>query len=147
MITTYSPQKLALATPAGYEGVVIQLDDFFDPDKLSDAQINQVLAASRDAGARIISIECMWGLNHIDPSTAERTRVHARFIRCLEFAHRLGCKFVGTFSGGIPRAPAGKQGKELAPVLKAKYIPVWEKLHFMNGWGNYSITGNVATTA
>src|SRR2546427_7193846 len=116
MITTYSPQKLALATPAGYEGVVIQLDDFFDPDKLSDAQINQVLAASRDAGARIISIECMWGLNHIDPSTAERTRVHARFIRCLEFAHRLGCKFVGTFSGGVPRGPGGRAVHELCPA-------------------------------
>ncbi len=146
MITTYSPQKLALATPAGYEGVVIQLDDFFDPDKLSDAQINQVLAASRDAGARIISIECMWGLNHIDPSTAERTRVHARFIRCLEFAHRLGCKFVGTFSGGIPGAPVERQVKELAAVVNEKYMPVCEKLDLGMGWENYPTAENFATT-
>src|ERR1043165_9166054 len=34
MITRYSRQKLAFATKEGYEGVVLQLDNFFDPDKL-----------------------------------------------------------------------------------------------------------------
>ena len=109
IITPYSPQKLAFATATGYEGVVIPLDDFFDPDKLTDSQIDQIMAASRETGARIISIECMWGLNHIHPNPAEREKVHARFIRCLEFAHRLGCKFCGTFSGGMPGAPADRQ--------------------------------------
>src|SRR5207244_6965954 len=66
IITPYSPQKLAFATATGYEGVVVPLDNFFDPDKLSDTQIDQIMATSRDTGARIISIECMWGLNHIE---------------------------------------------------------------------------------
>jgi len=70
MITPYSPQKLAFATATGYEGVVIPLDDFFDPDKLTDSQIDQIMATSRETGARIISIECMWGLNHIHPNPA-----------------------------------------------------------------------------
>src|SRR6266705_6557849 len=78
IITPYSPQKLAFATAAGYEGVVIPLDDFFDPDKLTDSQIDQIMATSRETGARIISIECMWGLNHIHPNPAEREKVHAR---------------------------------------------------------------------
>src|SRR5207244_12769643 len=38
IITPYSPQKLAFATATGYEGVVIPLGDFFDPDKLTDSQ-------------------------------------------------------------------------------------------------------------
>src|SRR5579859_4951117 len=44
IITTYSRERLAFASAAGYEGVVIPLDDFFDPDKLSDTQIDQILA-------------------------------------------------------------------------------------------------------
>jgi len=32
MITRYSPQRLAFAAAAGYQGVVIPLDDFFDPE-------------------------------------------------------------------------------------------------------------------
>ena len=56
MITTYSPQKLAFAAATGYEGVVVPLDDFFDPEKLSDSQIDKILAVSRETGARIISI-------------------------------------------------------------------------------------------
>src|SRR5947209_14309716 len=117
IITPYSPQKLAFATATGYEGVVIPLGDFFDPDKLTDSQIDQIMATSRETGARIISIECMWGLNHIHPNPAEREKVHARFIRCLEFAHRLGCKFCGTFSGGMPGASADRQVKEFASAV------------------------------
>src|SRR5437773_4585293 len=85
MITPYSPQKLAFATAAGYEGVVIPLDDFFDPDKLTDSQIDQIMAASRETAARILSIERMGGLNHIHPNPAEREKVYALFIRCLGF--------------------------------------------------------------
>ncbi len=145
IITPYSPQKLAFATAAGYEGVVIPLDDFFDPDKVSDTQIDQILATSRETGARIVSIECMWGLNHIDPDRAKREQVHARFIRCLEFGHRLGCKFVGTFSGGIPGATGETQAKELAAVVNEKYMPVLEKLDLHMGWENYSTETNFAT--
>src|SRR5215471_20598040 len=71
IITRYSPQRLAFAASTGYEGVVIPLDDFFDPDKLSDARIDQVLAEARNAGVRILSIECMWGMNHIAPDPTE----------------------------------------------------------------------------
>jgi sugar phosphate isomerase/epimerase len=145
IITPYSPQKLAFATAAGYEGVVVPLDDFFDPDKLSDTQIDQILTTSRETGARIISIECMWGLNHIDPDRGKREKIHARFIRCLEFGHRLGCKFVGTFSGGMPSASGETQAKELAEVVNEKYMPVLEKLELRTGWENYPTATNFAT--
>ena len=145
IITPYSPQKLAFATATGYEGVVIPLDDFFDPDRFTDSQIDQIMATSRDTGARIISIECMWGLNHIHPNPAEREKVHARFIRCLEFAHRLGCKFCGTFSGGMPGAPADRQVKEFASAVNEKYMPVLEKLDIGMGWENYPTAENFAT--
>src|SRR5438876_3312255 len=145
MITPYSPQKLAFATAAGYEGVVIPLDDFFDPDRLTDSQIDQIMATSRETGARIISIECMWGLNHIHPNPAEREKVHARFIRCLEFAHRLGSKFCGTFSGGMPGEPVDRQVKEFAAVVNEKYMPVCERLGIGMGWENYPTKENFAT--
>jgi sugar phosphate isomerase/epimerase len=145
IITPYSPQKLAFATAAGYEGVVVPLDDFFDPDKLSDTQIDQILATSRHTGARIISIECMWGLNHIEPDRAKREQIHARFIRCLEFGHRLGCKFVGTFSGGMHGASGETQAKELAAVVNEKYMPVMDKLDLYMGWENYPTETNFAT--
>jgi len=101
--------SIAFAASAGYEGVVIPLDDFFDPDKLSDSQIDQILATARDARIRIISIECMWGLNHIAKDATERKNARAKFVRCLEFGHRLGCKFVGTFTGGAEGATAEKK--------------------------------------
>jgi sugar phosphate isomerase/epimerase len=145
MITPYSPQKLAFATATGYEGVVVPLNNQFDPDKLSDSQIDRILATSRETGARIISIECMWGLNHIHPDAAERAKVHARFIRCLEFAHRLGCKFCGTFSGGMPGQPLERQAKEFAAVVNEKYVPVLEKLDLSMGWENYPTGENFAT--
>ncbi len=145
IITTYSRARLAFATAAGYEGVVVPLNDFFEPDKLSDTQIDQIMATSRETGARIISIECMWGLNHIDPDAAKREKINARFIRCLEFGHRLGCKFVGTFSGGIPGATADRQAKALAEVVNEKYMPVLEKLDLRTGWENYPAPPNFAT--
>lgn len=145
IITPFSRQKLAFATAAGYEGVVIPLDDFFDPDKLSDSQIDEILATSRETGARIISLECMWGMNHIDPDAAARAKAQARFIRCLELAHRLGCKFCGTFSGGIPGANFDRQAKELAAVVNEKYVPVLDKLDLSTGWENYPTAENFAT--
>jgi sugar phosphate isomerase/epimerase len=145
IITPYSRQKLAFATAVGYEGVVITLDDFFDPDKLSDSQIDEILATSRETGARIISIECMSGTNHIDPDPATRAKANARFIRCLEFAHRLGCKFCGTFSGGMPGADFDRQAKELAAVVNEKYVPVLDKLDVSMGWENYPTAENFAT--
>src|SRR5215472_16614963 len=81
LITRYSPQRLEFAAAAGYQGVVIPLDHFFDPDKLSDSQIDQILAEARHAQVRILSIECMWGMNHIAPDAAERQKTRARFIR------------------------------------------------------------------
>jgi sugar phosphate isomerase/epimerase len=145
ILTPYSRQKLAFATSVGYEGVVVTLDDFFDPDKLSDSQIDGILAVSRETGARIISIECMWGVNHIHPDPAARAQANARFIRCLEFAHRLGCKFCGTFSGGIPGADHERQAKELAAVVNEKYVPVLDKLDISMGWENYPTAENFAT--
>ena len=143
IITPYSRQKLAFATATGYEGVVVDLDEFFDPDKLSDSQIDEILATSRETGARIISIECMWGFNHIDPDPAAKEKGIARFIRCLEFAHRLGCKFCGTFSGGIPGADFDRQAKELAEVVNEKYVPVLDKLDISMGWENYPTAGQL----
>jgi sugar phosphate isomerase/epimerase len=145
IITRYSPQKLEFAASAGYEGVVIALDDFFDPDKLSDAQIDQIISAARQAGVRIISIECMWGFNHIAREPAVRRKARDRFIRSLHFAHRLGCKFVGTFSGGMPGASVDDQVKELAAVLNEEYMPVCEKLDLGIGPENYPTEENFAT--
>jgi sugar phosphate isomerase/epimerase len=145
MITRYSPQRLAFAAAAGYEGVVIPLDDSFDPDKLSDSQIDQILAEARNAGVRILSIECMWGTNHIDPDAAKRRNARARFIRCMEFGHRLGCKFVGTFTGAMPGAKPDDQVKELAAVINEQYVPVCEKLDLGIGPENYPCDVNFAT--
>jgi sugar phosphate isomerase/epimerase len=145
MITPYSPQKLAFAAAAGYEGVVVPLDDFFDPDKLSDAQVDSIMSTSRTTRSKIISIECMWGLNHIDPDPTQRANVHARFIRCIEFAHHLGCKFIGTFTGGIPGATGDRQAREFAEVVNEKYVPLLDKLDMRMGWENYPTKENFAT--
>ena len=141
--TRYSPQRLAFAAAAGYEGVIVDVDDAFDPDKLSDTEIDRVLATARDAGARIISIESM--VNHLAPDPAVRRQTRERFIRCLELAHRLGCKFVGTFSGGKPGASVDEQAKELAEVLNEQYLPVCEKLDVGIGPENYPCPENFAT--
>jgi len=145
MITRYSPQRLEFAAAAGYEGVVIPLDDFFDPDKLSDSQIDQILADARNAGVRILSIECMWGMNHIAPDATQRRNARARFIRCMEFGHRLGCKFVGTFTGAMPGVKPDEQVKELAAVINEQYVPVCEKLDLGIGPENYPCDVNFAT--
>ncbi len=145
MVTRYSPQKLEFAASAGYEGVVIPLDNFFDPDKLTQADIDKTLATAQQAGVRIISIECMWGMNHIARDPAQRRNARARFVRCLELAHRLGCKFVGTFSGGMPGASVDDQVKELAAALNEQYLPVCEKLDLGIGPENYPTEENFAT--
>lgn len=145
-ITRYSPQKLQFATAAGYEGVVLTQDDFMNSDKLTDAQIDGILAASRDSGCRIISLDFMWNINHIDPDPAKRKEANRYFIRTLELGHRLGCKFVGTFSGGIPGATMERQAKELAAVFNEQYLPVCEKLDIGMGWENFPTSVNFATT-
>jgi sugar phosphate isomerase/epimerase len=145
MIVPYSPQNLAFAASANYQGVVVPLTDDFNP-KLSDSAVDQILSAARNAGVRIISIECMWGFNHIDSDPAKRRQAQAGFIRCLEFGHRLGCKFVGTFSGGMPGASEDDQAKALADAVNEKYVPVLDKLDLRTGWENYPTSVNFATT-
>ncbi|HZT70206.1 MAG TPA: sugar phosphate isomerase/epimerase [Terriglobia bacterium] len=149
IITNYSRQKLAFATQVGYEGVVVKTGKDFNP-YLSDSQIDQILATSRETGCRIISVECFYdgegkGINHIAPDPAERRSMNERFIHCLEFAHRLGCKFVGSFSGGIPDANFDRQAKELAEVFNEKYLPVCQKYDVSMGWENYPTAINFAT--
>jgi sugar phosphate isomerase/epimerase len=148
-ITEYSPQKLAFATQTGYEGVVVKVGKDFNP-YLSDSQIDKILATSRETGCRIISVECFSdlqdkGINHIDPDPAERRASNEKFIHCLEFAHRLGCKFVGAFSGAIPGASFERQAKELAEVFHEKFLPVCEKYDVSMGWENYPTEINFAT--
>lgn len=143
IITRYSPQKLAFAAQTGYQGVVVKLDHFFNPS-MSDSALDGVLATARQTGAKIISIECMEP-NHIDPDPAKRRRANAFFIRCLEFGHRLGCKFVGTFSGAMPGASTEDQAKALADVVNTKYVPVCDKLGVDMGWENYPCDVNFAT--
>ena len=149
IITNYSPQKLAFATQTGYEGVVVKVGKDFNP-YLSDTQIDQILATSRETGCRIISVECFSGLhgkgiNHIAADPAERRSSNDMFAHCLEFAHRLGCKFVGAFSGGIPGADFDRQAKELAEVFHEKYLPVCQKYDVSMGWENYPTAINFAT--
>jgi sugar phosphate isomerase/epimerase len=144
IITPYSPQKLAFAGQAGYEGVVITPGPDFNP-KLSDSAIDQILATARNAGIRIVSIE-YFGPNHTDPDAGKRAAAQADFIRALEFCHRLGCKFVGTFSGGQPGATMEDQAKAFADVFNEKYLPVCEKLDVGMGWENYPTGVNFATT-
>ena len=141
--TRYAPQRLVFAASAGYEGVIVDVNEYFDPDKLTDSQIDQVLATARDAGVRIISIESM--VNHLASDPAERRQIRARFVRCIELAHRLGCKFVGTFSGGKAGASVDDQAKELAEVLNEQYLPVCEKLDVRIGPENYPCEINFAT--
>ena len=49
LICRYSPQKLAFAASAGYEGVVVSVGGSFDPDKLNDSQIDKILETARQA--------------------------------------------------------------------------------------------------
>src|SRR5437773_5650364 len=50
LITDYSPHKLQFAASAGYEGVVLSVEGAFDPDKLSDPQIDQVRSTAQQPG-------------------------------------------------------------------------------------------------
>jgi sugar phosphate isomerase/epimerase len=143
IITPYSPEKLAFAAQAGYEGVVVTLGPNFNPD-LSDSAIDQILATARNAGIRIVSIE-YFGPNHTDPDAGKRATANAEFVRALEFCHRLGCKFVGTFSGGMPGASMEDQAKAFADVFNEKYLPVCEKLGVTMGWENYPNAANFAS--
>lgn len=143
IITPYSPQKLAFAAQAGYEGVVVTPGPDFNPN-LSDSAIDQILATARNVGIRIVSIE-YFGPTHIDPDAGKRAAAQADFIRALEFCHRLGCKFVGTFSGGMPGATMQDQAKAYADVVNEKYLPVMEKLDVSMGWENYPTAINFAT--
>ena len=144
IITPYSPEKLAFAAQAGYEGVVVTPGPDFNPN-VSDTAIDQILATARNAGIRIVSIE-YFGPNHTDPDAGKRAAAQAEFIRALEFSHRLGCKFVGTFSGGQPGASMDSQAAALADVFNEKYLPVCEKLDVAMGWENYPTAVNFAST-
>jgi sugar phosphate isomerase/epimerase len=143
IITPYSPQKLAFAAQAGYEGVVVTPGPEFNP-QLNDSAIDQILATARNAGIRIVSIE-YFASNHTDPDRAKRTAANAEFVRALEFCHRLGCKFVGTFSGGMPGASVEDHAKAFAEVFNEKYLPVCEKLGVTTGWENHPNGGNFAS--
>ena len=144
IITPYSPQKLAFAAQAGYEGVVVTPSEDFNP-KLSDSAIDQVLATARNAGIRIVSIE-YFEPNHTHPDSGKRAAAQADFIRALEFCHRLGCKFVGTFSGGQPGVKMEDQAAAFADVFNERYLPVCEKLDVKTGWENHPNAGNFAST-
>jgi sugar phosphate isomerase/epimerase len=143
IITDYSPQKLAFAASAHYQGAVVKEGRNFNPG-ISDSQVDEILSASRQTGTRIISIEAM-EFNHIARDPAERRRAQAGFIRSIEFAHRLGCRFVGCFSGGMEGASPDDQVKALAEVVNETYMPVLEKLDMTMGWENYPCPTNFAT--
>jgi sugar phosphate isomerase/epimerase len=153
IITPFSPQKLAFAAQAGYEGVVVTPGPDFNPT-LSDSAIDQILATARNANIRIVSIE-YFGPNHTDPEATKRAAAQADFIRALEFCHRLGCKFVGTFSGGSgaqPGAGGGQRGPSMedqaaafADVFNEKYLPVCEKLDVGMGWEGFPTGNNFAS--
>lgn len=143
LLTRYSPQKLAFAASEHYQGVVVQLDRSFHPG-LSDSEIDQILSVSRQTGTRIISIEAM-EFNHIARDPAERAKAQEGFIRSIEFAHRLGCKFIGCFSGGMEGATIGDQVKAFADTINEKYMPVLERLDMTMGWENYPCPTNFAT--
>ncbi|MFN7995112.1 MAG: sugar phosphate isomerase/epimerase [Bryobacteraceae bacterium] len=146
MITRYSPERVAFAASAGYEGVEIALDEKFDPDHLTDSQIDQAVSAARNAGIRLVGIESMFGVNHIHRDPAKRRAANARFVRSIELAHRLGSPFAGTFSGAMPGAPLEEQAKAFAGVINEQYVPVLEKLNVKMGWENYPYEENFATT-
>jgi sugar phosphate isomerase/epimerase len=143
ILTEYSPQKLAFAASTDYQGVVLRVGRAFNP-RMSDAEIDQVLAVAREAKIRIISLECM-DTNHLASDPAKRRQSIADFIQVLEFGHRLGCKFVGTFSGGMAGATMDDQAKALAEVFNENYLPVCERLDISTGWENYPCDANFAT--
>jgi sugar phosphate isomerase/epimerase len=144
IITPYSPQKLAFAAQAGYEGVVVTPGPDFNPN-VSDSAIDNILATARNAGIRIISIE-YFAPNHTDADATKRAAAQAEFVRAMEFCHRLGCKFIGTFSGGQPGTSMEHQAQAFADVFNETYLPVCEKLDIRMGWENYPSPVNFAST-
>ena len=143
ILTSYSPQKLAFAASADYQGVALRVDRSLNP-KMSDSEIDQVMATARETKIRIISLECM-DYNHITNDLAKRREAIAGFIQVLELGHRMGCRFVGTFSGGMKGASMDDQAKALADVFNENYLPVCEKLDITMGWENYPCDANFAT--
>lgn len=143
ILTSYSPPKLAFAAATGYQGVFLRVDQALNP-KMSDSQIDQIITTAHEANVRIISLECM-DPNHIASDPAKRREAIADFIRYLEFGHRLGCKFVGTFSGAMAGASMEDQAKALAEVFNENYLPVCDKLDITMGWENYPCDTNFAT--
>lgn len=146
MIVPYSPETLRFAASTGYEGIVIPINgNTPDLDKLTDSQIDKISATARDVGIKIISLDCMFGFNHIARDAGERRLARSRFLRALEVAHRLGCKFVGTFSGGTSGASDEAQVNEYAAVINESYLPICEKLDLKIGHENYPSDVNFAT--
>lgn len=143
ILTSYSPQKLAFAAANHYQGVALRVDRELNP-RMSDSQIDQVIAAAHESKIRIVSLECM-DPNHIAADPDKRRQAIATFIEDLEFGHRLGCKFVGTFSGGRAGASMDDQAKALAETFNENYLPVCEKLDINMGWENYPCDANFAT--
>ena len=146
MIVPYSPQTLRFAASVGYEGIVIPVNgNTSELDNLTDSQIDKISATAREVGIKIISLDCMFGFNHIAKDAGERKLARSRFLRSLEVAHRLGCKFVGTFSGGTNGASADAQVNEYAAVINESYLPACEKLDLKIGHENYPSDVNFAT--
>ena len=144
IITPYSPQKFAFAATESQRRLSSPLDRTSILN-LSDSAIDQILASARNAGIRILSIE-YFEPNHTHPDAAKRAAAQADFVRALEFCHRLGCKFVGTFSGGQPGVRMEDQAAAFADVFNEKYLPVLEKLDIGMGWENYPTDINFAST-
>jgi sugar phosphate isomerase/epimerase len=96
-------------------------------------------------GIKIVSLDCLLGFNHIAKDAGERKLARSRFLHSLELAHRLGCKFVGMFSGGMAGASADTQIKEYAALINETYLPACAKLDLRIGHENYSSDINFAT--
>jgi sugar phosphate isomerase/epimerase len=145
LIARYSPQTLRFAASAGYDGVVLRIDADNPELNMTDRQIDEAIKTAREVGIQIISLDCLLGYNHIAKDSGERKRAHSQFLRSLELAHRLGCKFVGMFSGGNPSASPDTQVKEYATVINETYLPACEKLDLKIGHENYPSDINFAT--
>jgi sugar phosphate isomerase/epimerase len=145
LIARYSPQTLKFAASAGYEGVVLRVDADTPDLDLTDSQIDGISKTAREVGIGIVSLDCLLGYNHIAQDAGERKLARSRFLRSLELAHRLGCKFVGMFSGGISGASDDTQVKEYAAVINETYLPACEKLDLRIGHENYPSDINFAT--
>ena len=144
IITPYSPQKLAFAAQAGYEGVVVTPGEDFNPN-LSDSAIDQILATSRNAGIRIVSIE------YLDPATqiAMRESAPPRMPNSFapwSFAIAWAASLSAPSAAEWPGASMEDQAKAYADVFNEKYLPVCEKLDVGMGWENYPTGINFATT-